>query len=181
LLFYDYRILDGAAIVHFLPIVGAATVTDYVENIFIPYLSMQLQNTNTLDVVWDTYIPDSPKESNREKRGKSMHRKVSAQASIPGKWMDFLCDVKNKTELFAFLTDHISKFMFPPNIQVYVTSGQSVLQRGSSNSMPNCNHEEADTRIIVHVQHALQQGLQTIDIRTVDTERCHSYSSRCVL
>jgi len=100
-----------------------ATFTDYAENIFIPYLSMQLQNTNRLDVVWDTYIPDSLKESTR---GKGIRRKVSAQASIPGKWMDFLCDSKNKTESFAFLTDHISRFTFPPNKQVYVTSGQSV-------------------------------------------------------
>ena len=168
--FYDCRILDGAAIVHFLPIVGAATFSDYATNIFIPYLSMQLQNTNRLDVVWDTYIPDSLKESTREKRGKGIRRKVSAQANIPGKWMDFLCDSKNKTELFSFLTDHISKFTFPSNKQVYVTSGQSVLRMGSSNGMPNCNHEEADTRMVVHVQHALQQGLQTIEIRTVDTD-----------
>ena len=48
-------------------------------------------------------------------------------------------------------------------------SGQSVLRRGSSNSMTNSNYEEADTRIVVHVQHVLRQGLQTIEIRTVDT------------
>ena len=158
--FYDCRILDGAAIVRFLPIVGAATFDGYAENCFIPYLSMQLQSTNRLNVVWDTYIPDSLKESTREKRGKGIRRKASAQASLPGKWMDFLSDSKNKTELFAFLTDHISKFTLPPNKQVYVTSGQSVVQRGTLNSMPNCNHEEADTRIVVHVQHALQLALQ---------------------
>ena len=40
----------------------------------------------------------------------------------------------------------------------------------SSSPMPNCNHEEADTSIVVHVPHALQQGLTTVQVRTVDTD-----------
>ena len=36
--------------------------------------------------------------------------------------MDFLHDSKNKTELFTFLTDQISKFTFPPSKIVYVRS-----------------------------------------------------------
>ena len=37
--------------------------------------------------------------------------------------------------------------------------------------MLNCNHEEADTRVVVHVMlHALEQGEKTILIRTVDTD-----------
>ena len=41
LLFYDCRVLDGAAVVHFLPITGAVTFNDYAEDIFIPYLIFQ--------------------------------------------------------------------------------------------------------------------------------------------
>ena len=108
LLFYDCQVLDGAAVIHFLPIAGAVTFNDYAENIFIPYLSMQLQNSKRIDVVWDTYLPDSLKESTDstpEKRGKGLRRKVSDQAKLPRKLMDFLHDSKNKTELFTFLTD----------------------------------------------------------------------------
>jgi len=36
--------------------------------------------------------------------------------------------------------------------------------------MNSCNHEEADTRVAVHVLHALQQGLKTVQVRTVDTD-----------
>ena len=68
------------------------------------------------------------------------------------------------------LTDKIAKFTFPPSKLVYVTSGQSVLHSGSANLMSDCNHEEADTRIVVHAQHALQQGMKNIEIRTVDTD-----------
>ena len=121
-----------------------------------------------LDIVWDTYIPDSLKESTREKRGKGVRRKVSGQTKLPSKWMDFLCDSKNKEELFVFLTNKVAEATFPPDSLVYVTTGESVLQTGSRNHMPDCNHE--DTRIVVHVLHALQQGMRKIKICTVDTD-----------
>ena len=162
--------MDGAAIVNFLSTTGVATFNDYVKNVFIPYLQMQLQSATRLDIVWDTYFLDSLKECTREKRGKVVRRKVSGQAKLPGRWMDFLRDSKNKTEFFTFLTNKIVKFTFPPGKLVYVTAGQSVLHSGSDNLMPDCNHEEADTRIVVHAQHALQQGMKNIEIRTVDTD-----------
>ncbi len=62
-----------------------------------------------LDLVWDTYLPESLKESTREKRGKGVRRKVSGQTQLPGKWMDFLRDSKNKEELFAFLTSKVAE------------------------------------------------------------------------
>ena len=34
--------------------------------------------------------------------------------------------------------------------------------------MMDCNHEEADTRI--HILHALQQGMMTVKVCTVDTD-----------
>ena len=68
-----------------------------------------------IDIVWDTYLPESLKESTREKRGKGVCRKVSGQTKLPGKWMDFLCDSTNKTEYFTFLTDKIAEFTFPSN------------------------------------------------------------------
>ncbi len=49
-------------------------------------------------------------------------------------------------------------------------SGKSVLHLNTTNSMSNCNHEEADTRIIVHMHHALQQGLRRVEVRSVDTD-----------
>ena len=36
--------------------------------------------------------------------------------------------------------------------------------------MGKCNHEEADTRIIVHVRHALEGGAESVLVRTVDTD-----------
>ena len=36
--------------------------------------------------------------------------------------------------------------------------------------MGQCNHEEADTRIVVHVRHALERGAESVLVRTVDTD-----------
>ena len=47
---------------------------------------------------------------------------------------------------------------------------KAVASIGSGILMPNCNHEEADTRIVVHITHALEQGERTIYVRTVDTD-----------
>lgn len=45
------------------------------------------------------------------------------------------------------------------------------MSHGSSNPMTECNHEEADTRIVVHLLHALSSdNVNTIEVRTVDTD-----------
>ena len=90
--------------------------------------------------------------------------KYQGQTKLPSKWMDFLHDSKNK-EL-----NKVAEATFPPDSLVYVTSGESVLHTGSSNHMPDCNHEEVDMRIVMHVLHALQQGMKKIETHTVDTD-----------
>lgn len=49
-------------------------------------------------------------------------------------------------------------------------AGTSVITRGDCEPMEDCTHEEADTRIIVHLQHAAERGSKKIVIRTVDTD-----------
>ena len=54
---------------------------------------------------------------------------------------------------------------------MYVTSGESVVSVGQTSSMmPDCNHEEAANRVVVHTLHALEQGIKSIVVRTVDTD-----------
>lgn len=85
--------------------------------------------------------------------------------------MDFLCDPINKKELFDFLTSKIELFSWSQTKALHVTSEQAVPSFGSSSTMNSCNHEEADTGIVVHVQHALlEHGAKTVLVRTVDTD-----------
>jgi len=90
-----------------------------------------------------------------------VRRKVSGHAKLPRNWMDFLRDPNNKSELFPLLTSKVANFDFPSNKAVHDTSGQSVIST-TSNVMMTCNHEEADTRIIVHVLHALCWGMKSV-------------------
>ena len=65
---YDCLILDGAVVVHFLPTEAVRTFSEYADKVFIPYVKKQLERATRVDVVWDTYVPDSLKESTQEKK-----------------------------------------------------------------------------------------------------------------
>ena len=45
-----------------------------------------------------------------------------------------------------------------------------MVAHGSEHVMGECNHEKADTRIVVHVRHALERGAESVLVRTVDTD-----------
>jgi len=95
------------------PHFGITAFNEYAEQVFIPHLEKQLQGTARLDVVWDTYTPDSLKDCTREKRGKGVRTKVSAETKLPRIWMDFLRDSLNKEELFSLLTSKAANYVFP--------------------------------------------------------------------
>lgn len=122
---FDCKILDGAVIVHSLPITDATTFDQYAERVFIPHIVRQLGESKRVDIVWDDYRPDSLKESTREKRGKGVRRKVSGQTKLPSKWFEFLRDPLNKSELFAFLTSKVQTYTWPSESIVIITSGNN--------------------------------------------------------
>ena len=167
---YDVKVLDGAAVVHLLSTGNASTFDEYANNVFLPYLVRQLENSDRVDVVWDTYVTNSIKESTRVKRGRGIRRKVEGRNKIPGNWKEFLRDSTNKQELFAFLSDKVSTFNCQTGKEIYITSGRSVVGSGISHQMPDCDHEEADTRLLIHLQDALQNGSTCCQVRTVDTD-----------
>ena len=45
-----------------------------------------------------------------------------------------------------------------------------MVSHGSEHAMGQRKHEEADTRIVVHVRHALERGAESVLVRTVDTD-----------
>ena len=46
----------------------------------------------------------------------------------------------------------------------------AVISCGTIEKMDICNHEEADTRLVVHIHHALRHGASHCMVRTVDTD-----------
>ena len=166
---FDWKI-DGAATVHALPLTTVSTFNSYAEHIFIPFIINHLQTSKRVDIVWDTYKGNSIKNSTREKRGKGQRRKVTGETKIPPNWKAFLQDNTNKKELFALLTDRVADFQFPEDKEVYITSEEDVLSSQGPSDVQRCDHEEADTRITVHVLHALNKGYNQVFIRTVNTD-----------
>ena len=63
-----------------------------------------------------------------------------------------------------------SSFDYPEGKEVFVTSDINVLTNGSSHDMSPCDHEEADTRLLVYLGDALKNGCSTCVVRTVDTD-----------
>lgn len=48
--------------------------------------------------------------------------------------------------------------------------GENVISSSLSHQMQRCNHEEADTRMLVHVKDAIGNGSRSVWVRTVDTD-----------
>ena len=164
-------VLNGAAIVQMLKLAASKTFKEYAQQIFIPYMSKKLQTVSCLDLVWDTYLADSLKGSTRAKWGQGMRRRVVAAAPIPGNWQNFLQVDSNKTELFRFLSAAVMEWF--EDKQLVITDGEAVLSKpllSDLASLAPCNHEEADSRMLLHASHAAQHGHHAILIRTVDTD-----------
>lgn len=168
---FDVIVFDGAVVVHLLqPTAGIRTFEDYANEVFIPYIGRHLSSSKRVDIVWDTYVNDSIKSSIREKRGNGQRRKVLSQNKIPANWLNFLCNDDNKQELYTFLAKKIESSDFPSDKEVITTYGDGILVRNSNVVMPTCNHQEADTRLVFHLQDALKQGSLSCLVRTVDTD-----------
>lgn len=90
--------------------------------------------------------------------------------NLPTNWQQFLRINDNKVELFVNLGKYLTQLVTEK--QLITTNGPEVscnLVRDTSNLAP-CDHEEADTRMMLHLADAVTGGLEKILIRTVDTD-----------
>ena len=165
------KVLDGAVVVQMLSPGASRTFEDYAALIFLPYVMIQLQSTNRLDIVWDLYKPDSLKQSTRDKRGSGIRQKVLPSAKIPRNWASFLRVNENKTELFQLLAKKATEVQVEGK-QIVSTFGGNVLCMPEKDvkGLEPCSQEEADSRIMLHVLDAAQDGNHKLLIRTADTD-----------
>ena len=169
----DAKVLDGAAIVQMLPPKLSKTFLEYTRTVFEPYILRQLETVSRLDVVWDVYLPDSLKTATREKRGSGVRKRVSSLAVIPRNWQGFLRVDKNKEELFAFLSNRITTLDVPAGKTIVSTHHDRVLTSSTqfnTDLLEPCCQEEADSRILLHVQDCAKKGIDRVMIRTTDTD-----------
>ena len=92
---------------------------------------------------------------------------MKGKNKLPGKWADFLRDATNKQEMFGFIFNKVASVHCPENKEMFIKLGSTAIIRGSNRSMGPCNHEEADTRLIVH---SILNGCYNSLVCTVDTD-----------
>lgn len=151
----------------------ARTFQEYSDTVFMPYITKQLERAKRIDIVWDIYKDDSLKTCTREKRGKGTRRRVLPSTAIPSNWHSFLRVDDNKVELFHLLSEQVASLQVESK-EIYTTIEEKVLHSGSNRQdlshLEPCTHEEADTRIMLHVKDSAVCGNQKIMIRTIDTD-----------
>ena len=170
----DVTILDGAAVINFLLPGSTKTFEDYASEIFLPYIKQHLQKACRVDIVWDQYTENSLKSQTRNNRVRenTQRRQIQPTSRIPQNWQQFLRVSYHKTELFSLLNNTLMAKPISEKKELVMTDGQGVIcipTRDAADLAP-CNHEEADTRMMVHIKDSVSQGYDKILVRTVDTD-----------
>jgi hypothetical protein len=142
--------------------------------------------TNRLDFVADRYPAISIENSERSKRAAQGVQRVhflNKDQNIPKQWKKYLSSEENRESLIAFLCDHWSSYISSSLShldRIYVTrkekcllitSGTTQTEHVSTREVPQleCDHEEADTRLLLHHK-ASALSHQRIIIKSPDTD-----------
>lgn len=139
-----------------------------------------------VDFVADRYKEYSIKSTERSKRAAKGSIAVSIYGGnqpIPTKWKKFLSNGENKESLIRFIVDAWKnvKSSDLPNLTLYATRDDKCLKfHASSESSSNVettivpelksDHEEADTRLLLHAKHASENGYRAVAIKSPDTD-----------
>ena len=122
--------------------------------------------------MWDECIANSLKASARQKRGTVARRRVLPSAMVLRNWQEFLRLDNKKKELFLFVSEQVVRTAIE-DTQIIVIRGEEVLRSPPvtrRNKLSPCSHEKVDTKMMVHIADAVQDGHQSFMIRSTDTD-----------
>ena len=179
--------IDGMAIVQMIKDPVVKTFGELAEFMFDLILTLyQNRMVQRIDVLFDRYdVPTSIKMVERTRRNPTMGHRVqiiNENTPLPKKWDKYLSNPQNKMDQTSFLSESwISMACSRLHVgQIFITSGgyhevrqcQMVKYNPDTGSMAatdvidlQSNHEEADTRLVLHAVHAA---------KTYDRHRCCS-------
>jgi hypothetical protein len=134
-----------------------------------------------IDVLFDRYQDYSTKNATRVKRVGKMRpiRKVvdSRDVPLPHIWKNFIQLPSNKADLANFLSKQLSEKMtnLDEDFELVTSGGfheesHVVSSKNRDLSRLQSNHEEADTRLILHAQDAMLRGFKRRIIECSDTD-----------
>jgi hypothetical protein len=153
------------------------TFSDYAQNVFVPNILRKMDTCDRCDVVWDIYREESLKAHTRATRGVGEQLRVQGDTYLPGNWKSFLRVNSNKTSLFHYLAGELSKARLPEGKMLITTVGDETIVNNNgtqavedTSGIEPCNHEEADTRLLLHCKHAYSSGKRRIVVVATDTD-----------
>ena len=171
-------ILDMPAVIHMVKPKRATIFSEYLPTHLLPFIESQVNSITTrVDAVWDRYPENSLKNQTRVKRiGTTRERRIRAADNVPipkGKdWQAFLKISENKDEMFKYMSEKLINVTASSNYHLLSTKGEIVLSNKPvdlSRISPS-DHEEADTRMLLHLYDAVMDGHSIAFIRTVDSD-----------
>ena len=170
-------VLDMAAVVHIIKPQRASMFGEYAEMQLLPYLESHIMDgTTRVDAIWDIYTETSLKSQTRIKRGGTASRRTRVSDKIPipkgAQWQLFLKDSQNKDELFQFISLELQRLTVNSQYHLLTTKADIVLSNKPTDlsDLSPCQQQEADTRMLLHLRHAADQGHTTAYLRTVDSD-----------
>jgi len=135
-----------------------------------------MDRTTRVDAIWDTYIETNLKSQTRIKRGRTASRRTRVSDKIPiskgAQWQLFLKDSQNKDELFQFISPELQRITVNSQYHLLTTKADMVLSNKPTDlsDLSPCRQEEADTRTMLHLCHAADQGHTKVYLSTVDSD-----------
>ena len=134
-----------------------------------------------VDVIFDRYQDMSIKSGTREKRvgkARAIRRVISSRdVQLPSNFRSFLSLSANKADLASFLSEALVEMApeLQPSQELVVAGGFGDVMKvwtsaDRDNHSLSSNHEEADTRIILHAKDAALEGYQRCVIQCTDTD-----------
>ena len=152
------------------------TFQDYCKENFAPRIEAfrKAYSSTRVDMTFDKYEKKSLKAATREKRGKGVRRKVEPQSIAPSNWKAFLRIDENKNELFRYISKEIIRnhhISSPVEIVcAYDDVAESTEIFADLSLLTPTNHEEGDTKVLLHTKDMILKGFRRVVIRTLDTD-----------
>ena len=162
----EFLLIDGAMFVHANP-PATETFSEYSKS-FAMKIEKRTEKHFRVDIIFDQYNDESLKTHTRNMRGDGRRCKLTPNGKVPKNWKCFLRNSKNKTDLFEFLAKSI--YYVEKGI-AYATAANSSICNKIIRRPIECTHEEADTRLFVHLKHAIQtDSISSASIHANDSD-----------
>ena len=154
-------ILDMGAVIHMVRPTHAKVLGEYTSMHLLPFMeSQEMPRTTRIDAVCDCYHKHSLKNQTRTKR--------QAGGGIQGTWLSTKIPIPRWKDWQQFLSINQNKDVFK------YLSTQLISATTNNTACCMClsptDHEEADSRMMLHLQHAVMAGHKVAFVRTVDSD-----------